>query len=138
VAARRELTIGHPSFWKVLPALLPQKSVLKISCCAGKWVSKSQEPWKLAAGTPNWLISGTPALEMDGGIAERGNAQIFIPSESQSITKTPPPLALKAGPAMLACVDWIAQPVYEFANFTLESVDATNRKAKLDIPRSRW
>jgi hypothetical protein len=27
-----KLTIGHPCIWKVSPALLPQKSVLKIIC----------------------------------------------------------------------------------------------------------
>lgn len=61
-------------------------------------------------------MSGVPFLEMDGGMADRGKAQIWMPVESQSMAKTPPPLALKAGPAIFACVDWIAQPVYELAN----------------------
>jgi hypothetical protein len=108
------LTIGHPCIWKVFPALLPQKSVLKIICWSKKWASKLQEPWKFATGGPNSVNKGVAdLLLMDGGMAFRSKLHIFMPWEVQSMAKTPPPTALRSAPARR--LDVTAQPVYELA-----------------------
>lgn len=94
-----QLTIGQPCFWKVFPALLPQKSVLKTIIWSWKCASKSHEPSKFATGSPNSLSRGFFFLSpIDGGMALRGNVHIFMPWEVHSIAKTPPPAALKADP----------------------------------------
>ena len=109
------LTIGHPCIWKVFPALLPQKSVLKIICWSKKWASKLHEPWKLATGAPNSARRGVADLLLiDGGIAFLSKVHISMPWEVQSMAKTPPPTALRSAPARR--FDVTAQPVYELAN----------------------
>jgi hypothetical protein len=78
LAAR--LTIGHPCIWKVFPALLPQKSVLKIICWSKKWASKLHEPWKLATGAPNSANRAVADLLLiDGGMAFLSNVHISMP-----------------------------------------------------------
>ena len=74
------ITIGHPCIWKVFPALLPQKSVLKIICWSWKWASKLHEPWKFATGAPNSVKRGVADLLLiDGGIALRSKVHISMP-----------------------------------------------------------
>lgn len=78
--AQSRLTIGHPCIWKVFPALLPQKSVLKIICWSRKWASKLHEPWKFATGAPNSVRRGVvDLLLIDGGMALRSNVHICMP-----------------------------------------------------------
>jgi hypothetical protein len=73
----------------------------------------------LATGAPNSLKRGVEdLLLMEGGMAFLSKLHICMPEEVQSITKTPPPAALRLVPARR--LDVTAQPVYELAYWEVE------------------